>query len=340
MNSNLIRSSTLNMTDDQWYDFRTNGIGASEVAVVMGLSQYKSSIELFYEKIGQRPINKEETAPQFWGTELESCVAEKWQYWDPESPDQDTMIKNYRAENIIRKCERVNAYISNPAIPHLFVSLDRRIHKKGDRGEGALEVKTISGFAANQWESGIPPMYVVQLQTQLMVCDFNYGELAILKDGRWMEVLPFEKNENIQESINEMTKRFWDLVTEAKPYVELKRQEEEAGNLDMAEFYQSKIDELAPAPDNSLAYENYLKEKYKSGGGGLIKGEMVHYDIAKQYQSTQEHISKLEEVKTECGNKLKAVMGDFDILDFAVLGKVTWKKNAKDIRVFKVLINR
>lgn len=338
MRSDLIQTSTKTMTDDQWYDFRMNGIGASEVAAVMGLNPYKSSIELFYEKIGQKPINRQENAAMFWGTELEAQVCEKWQYWDPENPDQETMIKNFRSGNIIRKCERVNRYIVNPEYPHLFVSLDRRIVKWNGRGEGALEAKNISGFAADQWEAGFPPMYVVQLQQQLMVCDFSWGEAAILRDGRWMEVLPFEPNETIQASIKEMTQRFWDLVVEARPYVKLKTQEEEAGNLDMAEYFQSKIDELAPPPDNSLAYENYLKEKYRAGGGGLMKGEMVHYEIARQYQSTQEHIKKLEEAKTECGNKLKAVMGDYDVLDFDALGKVTWKKNSRDVRVFKVAV--
>lgn len=335
MRKDLIQVSTLQMTDDQWYDYRMNGIGASEVASVMGLNPYKSSIELFYEKIGQKPISREENAAMFWGTELESVIAEKWQYYDPNEPGQEAMIRNFRAAMVVRKCERVNRYISNPAFPHLFVSLDRRIHKQSEIGEGALEVKTISGFSANQWESGIPPMYIVQLQTQLMACDFNYGELVILKDGRHFEVYPFEKNETIQTAIAERTKTFWDLVLEARNYARLKIEDSNG----MADHYQGMIDALAPEPDGSASYENYLKEKYKEGGSGFMKGETVHYDIAKQYQSTHEHINQLEIAKTECANKIKAVMGDYDILDFGPLGKVTWKANSKGSRVFKVSVS-
>lgn len=335
MRSDLIQVPTLQMTDDQWYDYRQNGIGASEVATVLGLNPYKSSIELFYEKIGQKSISREENAAMFWGTELESVIAEKWQYWDPASPDQETMIKNFRSKNIVRKCERVNRYIANPAMPHLFVSLDRRIHKQEQRGEGALEVKTISGWSSDQWEAGIPPAHIVQLQAQLMICDFNYGELAILKDGRTMEVFPFEKNETIQKTIIDKTRVFWDLVIEAKGYITQMSEEVEGMN----DHYQSQIDALAPEPDGSISYENYLKEKYKSPGGGLMKGEAVHYDIAKQYQATMGHIGQLEEAKRECSNKLKSVMGEYDVLDFDVLGKVTWKANVKGTRVFKVSVN-
>ncbi len=334
MRKDLIQVSTLFMTDDQWHDYRMNGIGASEIASVMGLNPYKSSIELFYEKIGQKEIYKGENPAMFWGTELESVIADKWQYWDPANPGQERMIENFRAINLIRRCEKVNRYISNPAFPQLFVSLDRRIHKNAGLGEGALEVKTISGFAAGQWESEIPPMYIVQLQQQLMVCDFNYGELAILKDGRTMEVYPFEKNETIQASIAERSKFFWDMVIEARGYVELIKEDPIIND-----HLQSQIDALAPEPDGSVGYENYLKEKYKSGGGGLIKGEAVHLEIAKQYKKTNDHITQLETAKNECANKLKAVLGEYDVLDFQQDGKVTWKANVKGTRVFKVSVN-
>ncbi len=58
MKSKLIQVSTIDMTDDQWYEFRDSGIGASEGSTVMGLNPYKSSIELFYEKIKQKEIKR------------------------------------------------------------------------------------------------------------------------------------------------------------------------------------------------------------------------------------------------------------------------------------------
>ena len=51
---NLIYTSTVNMAPDDWLMFRNRGIGASEVGYIMGLSPYKSNVELFYEKIGEK----------------------------------------------------------------------------------------------------------------------------------------------------------------------------------------------------------------------------------------------------------------------------------------------
>lgn len=327
---------TQNMTDEQWHDYRLSGIGASEIATIMGLNPYQASIQLFYQKIGQIEANKEENAAMFFGTELESFVAKCWEHWDPSNPTPEAMISNYRAEKKIRRCQRVNAFVRNPKYPWLFVSLDRKINKVGGQDEKALEIKTISGYAADKWESGIPPMYLMQLQTQLLVCEFKQGELAILKDGRHMDVLPFEAHEGIQQAIIERTKHFWNSVIEARRLVHLQKEETKQGNAAMVEELQNQIDRLAPEPDDSIAYENYLKERYQNPGGGTLQGEDVHFDIAKQYVSTKEKIEHLETAATGCSNKLKSILGDYDVLDFGALGKVTWKANKNGVRAFKV----
>jgi putative phage-type endonuclease len=337
MKKNLIQVSTKEMTEDQWLEFRERGLGASDTGTVLGLNPYKSVVELFYEKVGLKPISREESPSMFWGTEMEALVADKWQYWDHAEPSQEAMIKNVRAEKIIRKCERVNRYISNPEFPHLFVSLDRRILIHDDRGEGALEVKTMNGYVADKWESGIPPMYLVQLQTQLLVCDFSWGEMAVLVDGRAMDVYQFEANESIQASIIEKTSTFWKSVVEARALVNLMESEKAQGNTGMAEYYMGQIDALAPDPDGSVAYEDYIKEKFKTPTQGTtLQGTQADYDTARSYDEVSDRITVLEEEKRLYSNTLKTALGDFETLDFGKNGKTTWKANVKGTRVFKV----
>ena len=131
------------------------------------------------------------------------------------------MIENFRTQNKVRKMQRVNAYIQNPKFPWLFVSLDRKINKHIDedgkeRGNGALEIKTISSYEADKWEAGIPPGHVVQVQTQLMVTGWKYGELAVLKDGRFFDVFPFDKHAGVCREIAMQTKSFWLRVESAR----------------------------------------------------------------------------------------------------------------------------
>ena len=82
MAKDLIYTSTQDMTPEQWLEFRKRGIGASEVGAIMGLSQYKSNVELFYDKIGQGLGFNVENIAMFLGTELESFIANLWQYWN------------------------------------------------------------------------------------------------------------------------------------------------------------------------------------------------------------------------------------------------------------------
>ena len=109
--SNLIYTSTAEMTPEQWLGFRKCGLGASEVGAVMGLSQYKSNVELFYDKIGQGLGFSVENIAMFMGTELEQFIANLWQFWDG---TEAGMIENFRNQNKVRKMQRVNAYIQNP----------------------------------------------------------------------------------------------------------------------------------------------------------------------------------------------------------------------------------
>src|SRR5574344_1882354 len=128
MNSNLIQTSTIGMDYETWLSFRKDGLGASEVGTAMGLSQYKSSLELFHDKASSQIRYTPENMAMFMGHEMEDLIAKMWTYWEN---DSETMIQNYRAGKVVRKMQKVNAYVQNPKYPWLFVSLDRKINKHG-----------------------------------------------------------------------------------------------------------------------------------------------------------------------------------------------------------------
>lgn len=312
-----------------WKDFIFPCLGASEAAGVMGLNPYKSIIELYYEKIGVKIVNDFDNAAMFWGRELEEQVAEKWQYW---SGDAESMIENFTNKNLIRKCRRLNAYTQNKKFAWLFVSLDRVINKTEFIDEGALECKTISGFAADKWESGIPPMYIVQLQTQVAVLEFMFGEIAILKDGRFMDVLPFERHDDVVEGILSRSKDFFDRVKNGIMHHILSLV---APTEELKLIHTSAYDNYAPDPDGSVSYENYLKENLNDKGGTITGGEEM-LQIAKNYVAHNLTIDEIEEKKRLCSNVLKNFIGENNTLDFGVEGKITWKANIKGIRMFKV----
>jgi putative phage-type endonuclease len=313
-----------------WKDFIFPCVGGSEISSIVGLNPYKSVIELYYEKVGIKPTFDGDNAAMFWGRELEADIAEKWQYWEG---SEESLINNFAAGNIVRRCRRLNAYVQNKRFPWVFVSLDRIINKIGEKEEGCLEAKTISGFSADQWENGIPPMYVGQLQTQLFATELNFGEIAILRDGRQFSVYPFDFHQGICERLQKESFRFFEIVKKGMEQYLLYLVCPE----DQIEFHLSQIDRFSPEPDGSLSYEAYLKGSYKEQGFEIFGGE-VELHLAKAYKFYESKMKDLEERQRECSNKLKSFMKDAARVSFGEEGFVSWKANVKGSRVFLVKV--
>lgn len=335
MNSNVRLLPTKDMDRESWLQYRKNGIGASEVGAIMGLSPYKSSIELFYDKIGEGLGYTIENLQMFLGTEQESFVATLWEYWDPVDGTVDTMIANYRTGRKVRRCKRVNAYATNTKWPWLFVSLDREINKFDARGNGALEIKTVGGYESDKWESGIPPSNIVQVTTQTLVCEYLFGELAQLKDNRDFFVFPFEHNESIAESILATTKTFWDKVVQARVIVTQRFEAQRNMNYRQVEQLNAELQAIEPEPDGSDAFNAFLKEKYKIATPGEQTGNLEDLANAQAHKASKERIKLLETEKQLYENRLKNVIRDgADVLDFGVDGFVSWKADKMGVRRF------
>lgn len=340
MKSNIRLVSTNDMSNDQWLAYRMNGIGASEVGTIMGLNPYKASIQLFYEKIGEIPPYSVENLAMFLGKENEDLIGKMWEYWDPSIDDledaQAAMIQNYRAGKKIRRYKHINAYAHNEKYPWLFVSLDGEINKYDSRGNGALEKKMISGYEADKWTAGIPPGYVIQNSTQLVVCEYLFGEIAILKDNRSFWVLPFERNKVIEDEIIERTHEFWKKVETGRILVTQKFEAQRNYNLRLVEQIDAELAGLEPEPDGSEAFSQYLKEKYKIALPGERAGNAIQLKHAQDHKAIKEQLKKLEEAAKSHENALKNDLGHekADRFDFGPNGYIQWKADSNGVRRF------
>lgn len=331
MKSHLQLIPTNNMSQDDWLMYRKTGIGASEVGAIMGLSPYKSSIELFYEKISPEPSYTVENIYMFMGKEQEAFIANLWQYW---GGDVESMIANYRAKNIVRKCRRVNAYVRNPKYPWLFVSLDRVMNKTEKVGEGALEIKTIGGWEADKWVAGIPPSHVIQVQTQCLVCEFNFGELATLEDGRQLDVIPFDYIANIGAGVIDKTHDFWQRVEKGRVLINRRYEAQKGYRLREVDECNGMLAELEPEPDGSQAYTDFLKKQFDEPEAGERTGTMLELEAAKNHKVVKAQLLALTEESRSWENKLKKSLGNMETLNFGVSGKVTWRPDVNGIRRF------
>jgi len=321
---------------EKWVGFRDNGIGASETAAILGMSEWKCAHEVYYQKIGVFSQKRKENMAMAMGNMLEPIVADVYAYWDG---DEDRMLENKRQGKRMRNLYEVKGYVVNPEFPHLFFSPDRLDLLDYDYGHRyivrnnklytkhisrILEIKTVSGWAAKQWEDEFNPAYGIQLQTYLMGLGVDEGSIFTMKDGRNFSELILKRDDDICNHIHNVTKDFWERVTLGREAV--------AKSGDYEQF--------APAPDGSRAYENFMKEKYKDHEEHTIhetNPELV--SMAMESNRIALELSALEEKKRLCDNTLKTYMGSTSsVIDFGKYGKVTWRANVKGSRVFRNMV--
>lgn len=312
---------------EEWLAFRSRGLGASEIGTLMGVNSWKSPAELYYQKIGLIPQKTEQNIPMFMGTILEKTVAEIFEYWDG---SDESMLRNYESQTKVRNLYEPIGYVVNPEYPHLFFSPDRlQIKSKNlrirdgrinlENVEAIIEIKTISGWSSKQWEGGIPPSYYLQLQTYLMGLALDTGYLVALEDGRNLKVHRFDRDSEMIEMIARVTAEFWSRV--------------EAGRLalELGEDYE----QFAPPPDGTEAYSEFLNQKYKNPEETSIVSNDEIDEYIRHYKQKNEEIARLDEEKREASNYIKEYMGNNTTIH-SEEGKVTWRPNAKGVRIFRV----
>lgn len=185
---------------EEWLAARRQGIGASEVAAVLGVHPYMSAYSLWHLKRGliEEP---EESEPMTWGKLLEPVVSAKYA-----QVTGRTLIDHGRFAS-----RRSEAY------PFLSATLDYEIAPVDERGPGALEIKTTGSWVEPQWKEE-PPLHVqTQLQTQLLVTGFSWGSIAVLVGGQKFEWMDHARNDELCAIIVEKCRAFWALVENGTP---------------------------------------------------------------------------------------------------------------------------
>lgn len=185
----------------QWLALRSTGIGASEAAIIIGLSKWKSPYALWAEKCGLAGPDDEETERQKWGLILEPVIAAEYT-----AQTGRELIDHGRYD--LRRSE---------SCPIMTCTLDREIVAIDDRGSGCLEIKTTSAYGADDWMDEPPLHYQIQVQHQMAVTGWRWGSMAVLIGGqqfRWCDV---ERNDEFIDLLTRKCIEFWKLVETRTP---------------------------------------------------------------------------------------------------------------------------
>mgnify|MGYP003133590854 CR=1 FL=1 len=319
---------TKGLTYEEWVDLRLKlvyegKIGGSDASTILGLNPWTSKITRWNQSLGLSNIKNIDNEVMFHGRLLEDYVAKLWKYW---TGDPIAMINNFQQNTPLRNCIRRNFIFINEKYPWIFANIDRQITEHDTReGLGILEVKTISSFNSDKWDGGIPPYYIVQCQLYMLVLEYSYCDIAFLVDGRHMNVFTVEANEDIQNTILQESKDFYDSIQEAKKILNTL-----PGNIDEEEKY-NHVSHLEPSLEDEykVDLDSFLSEKHKAMKSRVkIEGNEELENLTKIYCEHRDGEKKLKLAKQKTAQDIKSLMikRGAEEIDFGSKGKIVWGK--------------
>lgn len=180
-------------SDDRaaWLAARRTGIGASEIAMVLGESRWGDAGTVYARKVAT-PVDDASSEWMEWGLRLEAVIAEAYA-----SP-------RYAG----RPVERQGRLLRSRAHPWALATLDAWTEIDGELAP--LELKTDRWGSA--WDDGPPVEYMLQLQHQMMVTGARRASIAVLVGGSQLAWCDAARDEATIARIIRAGEKFWRAV--------------------------------------------------------------------------------------------------------------------------------
>lgn len=183
----LVKTSGL--SHEEWLAWRNKGIGGSDIAILLGISRYKSPMSLYLEKAGlKEPDDLSDNEAVYWGNVLEEVVAQEF------------------SSRTGMKVRKRNAILKHPEHEWALANVDRLIIGKRE----GLECKTTNEYKKGEWSTEqVPDEYFLQCQWYMAVTGFLKWHIAVLIGGNKFKHFEIERDEELIESLLQRAGVFW-----------------------------------------------------------------------------------------------------------------------------------
>ncbi len=183
-------------------EWRQSGIGGSDMAIILGLSSYKTPFVLFLEKLGINSPVFEESEQQHWGHALEP------------------LIRNHFIEqnNVTVQVPSANEPpLVHPMFDFMLGNIDGYIVE----WDAIHEIKCSDKFMRSEWgDAGsdvIPMQYLVQVAHYCAIKNCNKAIISVLIGGNEYREFTYVRDFEIEDRIIQAAKDFWHCVQTQSP---------------------------------------------------------------------------------------------------------------------------
>ena len=192
---------------DEWLQARRKGLGGSDIGAIMGLSPWRSPLDVYLDKTDPLPPVDEQNEAMYWGATLEDVVAREY------------------ATRTGRRVQRVNAQLRHPDHHWMLGNIDRAIVADGSRArldgtgrlqgaDGILECKTASAYKAADWagldgSDALPIYYTAQTMWYLAITGLPWCDVPALIGGQKYVVRRVERDDETIRAMIDQAEAFW-----------------------------------------------------------------------------------------------------------------------------------
>lgn len=241
-----------------WLEERSQGIGASESAALLGISPWSTPLSLFLEKSGRvkRRPGLDEAERLLWGNLLEPVIirelvsrtgrgrlrADSWETALGQSivvARPHTFIaggiERTRTHYVVRRRDRPYVLATPDFAFASWKPLPLPVDQVALEGPGWGEAKNASAWSARMWTKGPPLYYQTQIQHQLLAGpDLSWACLGVLVGGNSLRIIDQGRNAAFGRYLEDKIGRFVDYHIQKDIAPEPSGTEEERGRIALA----------------------------------------------------------------------------------------------------------
>ena len=199
LNSNVIVPDIDKLSYAEWLQVRRSGIGGSDAAAALGLSPWKSALELWQEKVSNQSQPHQENEAMIWGRIMEPVITKEF------------VRRTGFTVTPMRSMLQATSW------PWMLADLDGLIEDP-QRGTGIFEVKTASAFKQDEWAEGCcPDAYMLQLTHYMAVTGLSYAVICVLIGGNKLQWASLDRDDELIAILVQLERRFWQYVLTQTP---------------------------------------------------------------------------------------------------------------------------
>lgn len=185
---------------------RTKYIGGSDIGAILGLSKFRTPLEVWMEKTG-KALSKYDSLPLRFGSFAESFVASEY------------------ARSTGFELVHDQSHFIHPQHPFMCAHLDRLVFAHGldQPPSKILECKTANAFSRSEWgEKGtdeVPMTYLAQCAWYQAITGINATDLAVLFGNSELRIYEITRDHALEELLIQTATHFWQehVLTDLPP---------------------------------------------------------------------------------------------------------------------------